>query len=176
MSRPEVCYKLTEQQQAMASDNLAYAKNIARRYAPRFLMLDSSNVESAAGLASVYTAHHFDPSRGVPYRALLAIKVRGILRDEARKLWRERKVRVDWEETFSDPLSREHDPADIASVEDSVRFFKSRLLPRSKNILDGLREGKNGSEIARDLSIHNSQISEGLASMRRVLARLVQKQ
>ena len=86
---------LTSDPNQLAQDHIPIVAHLVREVAARIpLSVDRDDLRSAGLVALVTAAHAFDASRGVPFSAYAATRVRGALLDELRATdWATRSVR-----------------------------------------------------------------------------------
>lgn len=173
--------KLTEDQRRLAADPayLGFARGLAIR-AARTSPWNADDLESAANWALCIAAMSFDPSRGVPFRAHAAIRIRGALADVARARARRHHVSLSELPAIlfepADPLSgigyEPDDPEAIGEAVPTVQTLASRLPERHARALIvryGGDEQLSLTQAASVLGLTRSRVARILAECRLIL-------
>jgi RNA polymerase sigma factor (sigma-70 family) len=165
-----------EERNALVLENMYLAEKIAKSRKKKLSNVSYDELKSAAYLGLVEAANHYDPQENDCFAAYAVWRVIGAVRDYLRELsWGPRSKPVKMAEVF---VYEEH----LFKKEsvDNAGFFESviRQLPTVNKTILRLyyQEGMKIKEIASDMSVHQSRVSQILSDSRSKLKNLWKEQ
>lgn len=156
----------TQERHALIMDNLSLAEKIAKSRKKKLSHVSYDELKSAAYLGLVEAANKYDPNENDCFPAYAVWRIIGAVRDYLREIsWGPRSKPVKMAEVF---VYEEH--LSDQPIVSKTEFFEEvvKQLPTiNKTVLKlYYQEGMKIKEIATDLGVHQSRVSQILSDSR----------
>ena len=154
----------TTERHALVMDHVSLAEKIAKSRKKKLTQVSYDELRSAAYLGLVEAAAHYNPQENDCFPAYAVWRIIGAVRDYLRELsWGPRSNPVKMTEVFEEHIFDQQ-------IVDRAGFFEDviRQLPTvNKTVLKlYYQEGVKIKEIADDLGVHQSRVSQILSDSR----------
>jgi RNA polymerase sigma factor (sigma-70 family) len=166
---------MNSDQERLVTQNMSYARGVARktfRSLPNNTIIDLDDVEALGYQGLVEAATRFDPTKfngtgtlNDYFRVYAYGRIRGAVIDESRRLAFERRRGIEKGIKFQflsvdtgtlDLVDAESDRAELMDLLDAI----DGLTPREQQVIRGILYGKNQREIAEELGVVESRVSQ----------------
>jgi len=166
----------TQERHALIMDHVFLAERIAKSKKKKLSHVSYDELKSAAYLGLVEAANHYDPQENDCFAAYAIWRIIGAVRDYLREIsWGPRSKPVKMVEVF---VYEEH--LFDQQIVDKTGFFEEviRQLPTVNKTVLRLyyREGMKIKDIANDMSVHQSRVSQILSDSRSRLQNIWKEQ
>lgn len=166
----------TQERHALIMDHVSLAEKIAKSRKKKLSQVSYDELKSAAYLGLVEAANHYNPQENDCFAAYAVWRIIGAVRDYLREIsWGPRSKPVKMAEVF---VYEEH--LFDQQIMDKTGFFEEviRQLPTvNKTVLKlYYQEGMRIKDIASDMSVHQSRVSQILSDSRSRLRNIWKEQ
>lgn len=157
-------YITAEERDALILENLPLAERIACSKKRKLSHIDYDELQSAAYMGLVEAADHYNPAENDCFPAFAAFRIVGAVQDYLRELtWGSRSRPVKVSDAYEEELGHEE-------RQDNEGFFErvTKQLPlASKKVMRQYYvEDRKIKDIAADLGVHQSRVSQILSDSR----------
>jgi RNA polymerase sigma factor (sigma-70 family) len=149
---------------ALITENLQFARNVARQKYGKYPSVSYDEIESAAYMGLVEAAQKYDPELNDTFPGYAYPRIAGAIGDYVRELqWGTRANPVDREEINEEVVGK-NNLADDGEFFDKLTF---NLNKSSKTVMRSYYvENKKIREIAEEMGVHESRVSQVLSESR----------
>ena len=166
----------TQERHALIMDHVSLAERIAKSKKKKLSQVSYDELKSAAYLGLVEAANNYDPQENDCFAAYVVWRIIGAVRDYLREIsWGPRSKPVRMAEVF---VYEEH--LFDQQIVDKTGFFEEviRQLPTVNKTVLRLyyQEGMKIKDIASDMSVHQSRVSQILSDSRSRLRNIWKEQ
>jgi RNA polymerase sigma factor (sigma-70 family) len=155
-----------EQRDALILNNMNLAERISRSKKRKLSQIDYEELKSAAYLGLVEAANKYDPEENPCFPAYAAFRIVGAVQDYLRELsWgsRSRPVKTSDASLYEEEMGA----TDEASNEGFFERFTKQLPAAGKSVMRQYYiEERKIKDIASDLGVHQSRVSQLLSDSR----------
>lgn len=157
----------TEERNYLILNNVLLADNIAKSKKKKLTQVSYDELKSAAYLGLVEAASHYDPGKNDCFPAYAVWRIIGSIRDYLRELsWgpRSKPIKMNDFFVYQEFIFRKQEQSDCS---DFFEIVINQLPTVNKNVLKlYYQENKKIKDIAKDLSVHQSRVSQILSESR----------
>jgi RNA polymerase sigma factor (sigma-70 family) len=160
----------TEERNSLILNNVLLAENIAKSKKKKLTQVSFDELKSAAYLGLVEAASHYDPLKNDCFPAYAVWRIIGSIRDYLRELsWGPRSKPIKMNDFFvhQECFFIKQEQFDFSDFSCFFEIIIDQLPIVNKTVLKlYYQENKKIKEIANDLSVHQSRVSQILSESR----------